>query len=87
MTLSKKESLQEYGSFIRDKIKFYYTILLALFSALTWSVYALLEKKADEKLLILFGVGSVLVIFVIIRLKGFYNEQEEIIEKLEKDLK
>jgi len=87
MTLSKKESLQEYGSFIRDKIKFYYTILLALFSALTWSVYALLEKKADEKLLILFGMGLVFIVFIGIRLKGFYNEQEEIIEKLEKDVK
>jgi len=87
MTLSKKESLQEYGNFIRDKIKFHYTILLALFSSLTWSVYALLEKKADEKLLILFGVGVILFIFIIIRLKGFYKEEEEIIEKLEKDLK
>ena len=84
MTLSKKESLQEYGSFIRDKIKFHYTILLALFSALTWSVYALLEKKADEKLLILFGIGVVFIVFIGIRLKGFYTEQEEIIEKLER---
>jgi len=84
MTLSNKESLQEYGSFIRDKIKFHYTILLALFSSLTWSVYALLEQKADEKLLVLFGVGLVFIVFIGIRLKGFYNEQEEIIEKLER---
>ena len=84
MTLSNKESLQEYGSFIRDKIKFHYTILLALFSSLTWSVYALLEQKADEKLLVLFVVGLVFIVFIGIRLKGFYNEQEEIIEKLER---
>ena len=87
MALSKKESLQEYGNFIRDKIKFHYTLFLALISSLVWSVYALLEKKADEKLLILFGVGVILFIFIIIRLKGFYKEEEEIIEKLEKDLK
>ncbi len=43
-----------------------------------------MEQKADSKILILSGVGTVLFLVALIRLKMFEVEIEELIEELER---
>ena len=63
-------------------VKFYYTIILAVSSALVWSIYAILEQKADTKILSLDGIGIVFFVFYIIKTHYLEKEQDEILEKL-----
>jgi len=63
-------------------VKFYYTIILAISSALVWSIYAILEQKADTKILILDGIGIVFFVFYIIKTSYLEKEQDSILEKL-----
>jgi len=63
-------------------VKFYYTIILAISSALVWSIYAILEQKADTKILILDGIGIVFLVFYAIKTSYLEKEQDSILEKL-----
>ena len=63
-------------------VKFYYTIILAISSALVWSIYAIMEQKADTKILILDGIGVVLFIFYIIKVAYVEKKQDCILKEL-----
>jgi drug/metabolite transporter (DMT)-like permease len=82
--MGHKEALQKRIDNLENKMRYYRTILLTLASAIVWSVYAIMEHKADSKILILSGVGIVLFLAVLIRLKSYEIETAELIEELER---
>ena len=66
-----------------DRItKFIQNIILAIMSAIVWSIYAILENKADNKILILSAIGVVILIFLIFLWIHKNKKQEELIKKL-----
>ena len=71
-------------SFDRNEriIKFYYTIILAVSSALVWSIYAIMEQKADMQILNLDFLGIFVFIFYIIKIKILEQKQNIILDKL-----
>ena len=83
--MGKKESLQKKIDNLENKAKYYRTIVLTISSGLIWSIYAIMKNKADLKILILVGAGIVVSIFMLIRLKSYEIEIDELIEHLKKD--
>ena len=82
--MGKIESLQKQIDRLDRILKFYQSLIIAIMSGVVWSIYALLENKADEKIIILSGVGIVVFIFLATRIKSLDLKQNELIEKLEK---
>lgn len=78
-----KEALQKRIDNIENKMRYYRTAILTIASGVIWSVYAIMEHKADEKILILSGVGIVVFVLILIRLKSLEADVEELIKKLE----
>ena len=82
--MGKKEALQKKIDQLDRKLKFYYSIIFAIISAIIWSVYAIIEKKADNKIIILSFSGLIITILVAIIIRNLEKEQNKLIEKLEK---
>jgi len=82
--MGRIESLQKQIDRLDRILKFYQSLIIAIMSGVVWSIYALLENKADEKIIILSGVGIVVFIFLATRIKSLDLKQNELIEKLEK---
>jgi len=57
--MAKKENLQKQIDYLLVKIRFYDTILIALFTGIVWSIYAIMENKVNINILVLDGVGIV----------------------------
>ena len=83
LIVAKKESLQKKIDQL-DRIKFYSSIILALLSAIVWSIYAIMENKADYKVIFLSFTGILLSIIVALIIRKLEKEQNKLIEKLEK---
>ena len=49
--VGKKESLQKSIDRLDRIAKFYQSLILAILSGIIWSIYALLENKADKKII------------------------------------
>jgi len=82
--MGKKESLQKKIDNLENKLKYYRTIILTISSGLIWSVYAIMEDKADLKILTLVGAGIIVFIFMLIKVKSYEIEIDELIENLER---
>jgi len=80
-----KEALQKKIDQIEGKLRFFRNALLALISAIVWSAYAILEKKAGTEIIILSGVGFVVLVFLFIRIKSLEIKEEKFIIELEKE--
>ncbi len=83
--MGKKEKLQKEIDVLEGKIRFFRNAILTIVSAIVWVAYAIIENKADEKILILAGVGSVVLIFIFIRVKSLENKEIWLFEELEKE--
>ena len=83
--MGKIESLQKKIDNLENKAKHYRTVILTVVSGLIWSAYAIIENKADLKILTLVGAGVVVSLFMLIRLKSYEIEIDELIEELKKD--
>jgi len=70
---------------LEGKIRFFRNAILALISGLVWSIYAILEKKAGRELLILSSVGTIVLVFIFVRVKSLEIKQSYLIEALEKE--
>ncbi len=81
--MGKLESIQKQIDRLDRILKFYQSLIIAIMSGIVWSVYALLENKADNKIIILAGVGIVIFVFVATRIKSLDLKQNELIDKLE----
>ena len=82
--MAKKESLQKKIDQLDRKLKFYSSIILALLSAIVWSIYAIMENKADYKVIFLSFTGILVSVIVALIIRKLEKEQNKLIEKLEK---
>ncbi len=78
------ESLQKKIDRLDRILKFYQSLLIAIMSGVVWSIYALLENKASNKIMILSSVGIVIFIFLAVRIKSLDIKQNDFIDELEK---
>ncbi len=83
--MGRKEQLQKEIDLLEGKVKFFRNAILALASALVWAIYAILEKKAGQEILILAGIGAVVLIFLFLRTKSIESKQYWLLEELKKE--
>jgi len=83
--MGRKEQLQKEIDLLEGKARFFRNAILALVSALVWAIYAILEKKAGQEILILAGIGAVVLIFLFLRTKSIESKQYWLLEELEKE--
>lgn len=81
--MGKIESLQKQIDRLDRILKFYQSLIIAIMSGVVWSIYALIENKADDKIIILSSVGIVLFVFLVLKIKSLDLKQDELIKKLE----
>lgn len=82
--MGSMESLQKKIDRLDRILKFYQSLLIAIMSGIIWSIYALLEDKASDKIIILAFVGIVVFIFLAVRIKSLDLKQNDLIDELEK---
>jgi len=83
--LGKKERIQKEIDRLEKYSKFYLNTILAILSGIVWSVYAILENRADLKVVILSAVGVIVVVFLIFKIKFVEIEEDRLLEELEKE--
>ena len=83
--MGRKEQLQKEIDLLEGKVRFFRNAILALASALVWGIYAILEKKAGQEILILAGIGAVVLIFLFLRTKSIESKQYWLLEELKKE--
>ena len=83
--MAKKETLQKHIDYLLVKVRFYDTILIALFTGIIWSIYAIMENKVNINILVLDGVGIVLVFGFIFKIILLDKEIQQLFEELEKE--
>jgi len=82
--MGKKEALQKQIDQLDRKLKFYYSIIFAILSAIVWSIYAIMENKADYKVIFLSFIGILISIFIAFIIRKLEKLQNKLIKKLEK---
>ena len=82
--MGKKESIQKKIDKLDRKLKFYQSMIFAIMSAIVWSVYAILEKKSDNKIIILSVIGVLVLIYLVIFIKYLEMKQDKLIDELER---
>jgi len=70
---------------LEGKIRFFRNALLTIISGLVWSIYAILENKVGTEILVLSMVGTIVLIFIFIRVKSLEIKQDDLIDELEKE--
>jgi len=83
--MAKKETLQKNIDYLLVKIRFYDTILIALFTGIIWSIYAIMENKVNMNILVLDGVGIVSATIFSIKQILLDKEIKQLLEDLEKE--
>jgi len=83
--MAKLEVLQKKIDKIDRSIRYIQNIILALLTGIVWSIYALMESKVDNKIVVLSGVGVVALIFFVTLWVKESNREDELIEELEKE--
>jgi len=78
------ESLQKKIDQIDRYAKFYQSLLIAVLTGLGWSIYAILEDKI-KNIIILDGMGILIAILLAIKIKSLNEYQNELIEKLKEN--
>ncbi len=82
--MGKKEVLQKRIDQLDRKLKFYYSIIFAIISAIVWSIYAIMERKTDNKIIVLSFSGLIITVLVAVIIRNLEKKQNELIKKLEK---
>ncbi len=80
----KVDAIKEQIALIEGKLRFFRNAILAISSGLVWSVYAILEKRVGDEILVLSGVGLVILVLIFIRTKSLEAKEMWLIEELEK---
>ena len=83
--MGKKKSLTKKIDFIDSQLRFFRNALLAILSALVWTIYAIMEHKAGKEIFVLSGIGFIVMIYIYIKIKSLETEQLEYIDELEKE--
>jgi len=83
--MSQKDVLQKKVDRLERYAKFYLSMLLAILGGIVWSIYAILEKKISENIIILSIIGVIVAIFIVFKIKIIDLQEDELLEKLEKE--
>ena len=83
--MGKKENLQKQIDYLLLKVKIYSTIVIGILSAIIWTIYAIIEKKINQEIYILDGVGIIIVFVFIFRLIFLDKELKEKFDKLDEE--
>jgi len=80
-----KEKLQKEIDRLERYARFYLSMLLAILSGIVWSIYAILENKANNNVIILAVIGIISAIFIVLKIKTIDIQEDELLNKLEKE--
>ena len=80
-----KEKLQKEIDRLERYARFYLSMLLAILSGIVWSIYAILENKANNDVIILAVIGIISAIFIVLKIKTIDTQEDELLNKLEKE--
>jgi len=80
-----KERLQKEIDRLERYARFYLNMLLTILGGIVWSIYAMLEKKVNNDIIILSLSGFVVAVFIALKIKSIDYQQDELLEKLEKE--
>jgi len=83
--LGNKEKLQKEIERLERYARFYQNILLAILSGIVWSIYAILEKKVSNDIILLTGIGLIIAIFVSFKIKSIDKHQDRLLKDLKKE--
>ena len=83
--MSRSESLKEKIRQIEGKIRFFRNAILAIISGMVWSAYSFAEGKSGKEILVFAGIGLVVLIYALIRVKSLETKEDWLIEELEKE--
>ena len=83
--MGKKEKLQKEIDRLERYAKFYLSMLLTILGGIVWSIYAILENKANKDIMILAGIGAVIAIFIALKIRSIDYQEDELLEKLKKE--
>ncbi|GEM_PF-3549862 len=83
--MGNKEKLQKEIERLERYARFYQNILLAILSGIVWSIYAILEKKVSNDIILLTGIGLIIAIFVSFKIKSIDKHQDRLLKDLKKE--
>jgi threonine/homoserine efflux transporter RhtA len=83
--MAKKETLQKEIDRLERYAKFYLNMLLAILSGIVWSIYIILDNKANKDIVVLSSIGVIIAIFIVLKIKTIDIQEDELLEKLEKE--
>ena len=83
--MSKADSIKEKIRQIEGKIRFFRNAILAIISGLVWSAYAFFEEKVGKEIFVFAGIGVVVLIYALIRVKSLETKEDWLIEELKKE--
>jgi len=85
--MGKKESLQAEIEIIRDRVKFFRNLLLALISGLVGVLYAFTQHKIEENIyfIILISSGIFGIIYISVLIHFSEKNRKEFVKRLEKE--
>jgi hypothetical protein len=81
--MGTKERLQKEIDRLERYAKFYLSMLLTILGGIVWSIYAILDKKANKDIIILAGIGAVIAIFIAFKIRSIDYQEDELLDKLE----
>jgi threonine/homoserine efflux transporter RhtA len=83
--MAKKDRIQKEIERFERYARFYQNLLLAILSGIVWSIYAVLENKANNDIIVLAGIGLVVALIISLKIKVIDNYQDELLRELEKE--
>ena len=83
--MSQKDVLQKKIDRLERYARFYLSMLLTILGGIVWSIYAILEKKANKDIIVLAVIGAIIAIFIVFKIRIIDTQEDELLEKLEKE--
>jgi len=83
--MSQKDVLQKKIDRLERYARFYLSMLLTILGGIVWSIYAILEKKANKDIIILAGIGAIISVFIVLKIRTIDVQEDELLEELEKE--
>jgi len=83
--LGKKEKIQKELDRLERYAKFYLNMLLTILGGIVWSIYALMEHKTNNDIIILTSIGIIIAILIVFKIKTIDTQQDQLLNRLEKE--
>ena len=83
--MGKKEKIQKELDRLERYAKFYLNMLLTILGGIVWSIYALMEHKTNNDIIILTSIGIIIAILIVFKIKTIDTQQDQLLNRLEKE--